>query len=91
MSVLRISEHDSNSLLNSFTNNGLYFEQQQEHNPSLLHKLNLLFKWKLPLKTLFLPEDYPHSVTPDYLNFQIWDSIQALCSYLRGMLCNITN
>lgn len=36
----------------------------------------------------FMPEGYPDSVTPDYLNFQTWDSIQALMSYVRGMLCS---
>ena len=36
----------------------------------------------------FTPEGYPHSVTPDYLGFQMWDSIQALMSYVRGMLCS---
>lgn len=36
----------------------------------------------------FLPEGYPSSVTSDYLGFQTWDSIQALMSYVRGMLCS---
>lgn len=33
----------------------------------------------------FLPANFPASVTPDYLPFQIWDTVQALCSYVRGM------
>jgi hypothetical protein len=37
------------------------------------------------LTSFFLPEGYPHSVTPDYLEFQVWDSLQALSSYLRGI------
>lgn len=36
----------------------------------------------------FMPEGYPDTVTPDYLGFQVWDSIQALMSYVRGMLCS---
>ena len=36
----------------------------------------------------FMPEGYPDSVTPDYLGFQVWDSTQALMSYVRGMLCS---
>lgn len=36
--------------------------------------------------SLFLPEGYPESVPPDYLPYQFWDSIQALCSYVRGIL-----
>jgi len=39
------------------------------------------------LKSIFLPEGYPHSVSPDYVQFQFWDTLQAMCSYLRGMLC----
>jgi len=38
------------------------------------------------LRALFLPVGYPHSVTPDYLAFQTWDTAQAMCSYLRGIL-----
>eukprot|EP00466_Bigelowiella_natans_P013012 jgi/Bigna1/87403/estExt_fgenesh1_pg.C_200033 len=36
--------------------------------------------------SLFLPKGYPDSVTEDYLEYQAWDTIQALCSYLRGVL-----
>ena len=39
------------------------------------------------LSSLFLPANYPHSVTPDYLTFQVYDTIQASSSYLRGLLC----
>lgn len=34
----------------------------------------------------FLPSGYPDSVTSDYLQYQIWDTVQAACSYVRGML-----
>ena len=44
-------------------------------------------RWLHVLQSMFLPEGYPDSVTPDYLSFQVWDSVQALSSYLRGMLC----
>eukprot|EP00668_Euglena_longa_P041605 GGOE01054777.1.p1 GENE.GGOE01054777.1~~GGOE01054777.1.p1 ORF type:complete len:426 (+),score=118.49 GGOE01054777.1:53-1330(+) len=39
------------------------------------------------VRSLLLPEGFPHSVTEDYLEFQIWDTVQAVCSYLRGILC----
>ena len=39
------------------------------------------------LSSLFLPVNYPHSVTPDYLSFQLYDTLQASSSYLRGLLC----
>lgn len=35
---------------------------------------------------MFLPAGYPDSVSEDYLAFQFWDTIQAVCSYLRGVL-----
>ena len=38
------------------------------------------------LRSLFLPVGYPNSVTPDYFAFQSWDTVQAMCSYLRGIL-----
>ncbi|KAJ0410867.1 hypothetical protein ATCC90586_007903 [Pythium insidiosum] len=38
------------------------------------------------LQEMFLPAGYPASVSEDYLTFQCWDTIQAMCSYLRGVL-----
>lgn len=35
---------------------------------------------------MFLPLDYPHSVTKEYMPYQICDSLQGLCSYLRGVV-----
>lgn len=34
----------------------------------------------------FLPVGYPDSVAPDYLEYQVWDTIQALCSSVTGTL-----
>ncbi|KAK9276700.1 hypothetical protein L1049_006236 [Liquidambar formosana] len=34
----------------------------------------------------FVPEGFPSSVTPDYLPFQLWDSLQGLSTYIRTML-----
>jgi hypothetical protein len=33
--------------------------------------------WKRAAWSLLLPDGYPNSVTPDYLEFQIWDTIQV--------------
>ncbi|CAM9511514.1 unnamed protein product, partial [Sphacelaria rigidula] len=35
----------------------------------------------------FLPNGYPSSVRKEYVEYQTWDTVQALCSYLRGVLC----
>ena len=39
-----------------------------------------------PLLQLFLPVGYPSSVRQGYLEYQIWDVVQGLTSYLRGNL-----
>lgn len=41
--------------------------------------------WNFLLE-LFLPLGFPDSVEDEYLRFQFWDTVQALCSYLRGIL-----
>lgn len=38
------------------------------------------------LRAALLPVNYPHSVRPEYLQYQLHDTLQALCSYLRGVL-----
>ncbi|CAN0130865.1 unnamed protein product [Ascophyllum nodosum] len=35
----------------------------------------------------FLPAGYPSSVRKEYMEYQTWDTVQALCSYLRGVIC----
>ncbi|KAL6983341.1 Protein root UVB sensitive 3 [Sarracenia purpurea var. burkii] len=41
--------------------------------------------WRQILQA-FVPEGFPSSVTPDYVPFQIWDSLQGLSTYVRTML-----
>lgn len=38
------------------------------------------------LRDIFLPRGYPDSVTPDYANYQLWDTLQAFCSYVLQAL-----
>uniref|UniRef100_A0A6B2EJK5 Uncharacterized protein n=1 Tax=Phlebotomus kandelakii TaxID=1109342 RepID=A0A6B2EJK5_9DIPT len=35
---------------------------------------------------IFLPHGYPDSVSEDYLEYQIWDTVQAFCSTITGTL-----
>jgi len=37
-------------------------------------------------RSVFLPQDYPHSVSSDYLEYQLWDTLQAFASSLSGSL-----
>ncbi|KAL3751519.1 hypothetical protein ACJRO7_012365 [Eucalyptus globulus] len=41
--------------------------------------------WRRVLEA-FVPEGFPSSVTPDYVPFQAWDSLQGLSTYIRTML-----
>ena len=38
------------------------------------------------LRKLFLPLGYPHSVSDTYLSYQLYDGLQGLCSYWRGVV-----
>ncbi|CAL1587668.1 unnamed protein product [Knipowitschia caucasica] len=37
-------------------------------------------------KSVFLPQGFPHSVSEDYVQYQVWDTAQAFCSSLSGTL-----
>jgi Vitamin B6 photo-protection and homoeostasis len=40
------------------------------------------------LLTIFLPNGYPHTVSPDYTSYQIYDSMQAFFSAIAGLLAS---
>ena len=40
------------------------------------------------LLSVFLPSGFPHSVTPDYVPYQIYDSLQAFSSSIAGLLAS---
>jgi hypothetical protein len=52
-----------------------------------VHRASVLRSTLDMLQNSFLPVGYPTSVRPEYMTYQIYDSLQALCSYLRGVLC----
>ncbi len=35
---------------------------------------------------VFLPQGYPDSVTDDYIEYQMWDTLQAFASSITGAL-----
>ena len=39
---------------------------------------------------LFLPRGYPHSTSEDYLEYQIWDTLQGFCGYLKGVVLTLS-
>ena len=40
------------------------------------------------LKAVLLPNGYPDSVCPEYVMFQLWDTLQEACGYFRGILAS---
>ncbi|GBE89158.1 predicted protein [Sparassis crispa] len=44
--------------------------------------------WRLFLANVFLPAGYPTSVSPDYLQYQIYNAVQAFCSSLSGLIAS---
>ncbi|VDN32341.1 unnamed protein product, partial [Gongylonema pulchrum] len=42
--------------------------------------------WKLLFLDMFMPRGYPQSVSPDYLQYQIWDTVQAFASSMSWAL-----
>ncbi len=55
-------------------------------DPSQSLPRNGTFSFSSTIASAFLPSGYPRSVAPDYLSYQIYDTIQGLSSYVRGML-----
>jgi len=39
---------------------------------------------------LFLPRGYPQSVSDDYFQYQVWDTLQGFCDYLKGILLTLS-
>lgn len=51
----------------------------------LFHSLR---QWRKAFRDAFLPVGYPHSVSPDYLAYQTYDSLQAFFSTITSLLAN---
>jgi len=49
-----------------------------------VHDIISTFFWEM-----FLPQGFPHSVSRDYLRYQLWDTIQAFASSLTGSLATL--
>ncbi|GLH11206.1 Uncharacterized protein GBIM_16033 [Gryllus bimaculatus] len=47
---------------------------------------SLFYVFTASFREVFLPQGYPESVSADYLDYQIWDTVQAFCSSICGAL-----
>ncbi|KAK9346982.1 vitamin B6 photo-protection and homoeostasis-domain-containing protein [Lipomyces starkeyi] len=66
---------------NDRTRRGQYYVGRRRSTSRLLRILQLLI-------SVFLPTGYPDSVTSDYIDYQIYDSIQAFASSISTLLGN---
>ena len=83
--LLSFREVDYSSL--TPINNQIAVSSEQSNNRLLFIDFKSLFTRLLDfLKVTFLPSGYPNSVPPEYLEFQTWNLVQDLCSYLRGIM-----
>uniref|UniRef100_A0A7S3DH91 Protein root UVB sensitive/RUS domain-containing protein n=1 Tax=Palpitomonas bilix TaxID=652834 RepID=A0A7S3DH91_9EUKA len=55
-------------------------EEEGKHRQTLAGRLSAAFAF------LFLPSGYPASVTSDYAGYQLFDTLQAFCSAITGLL-----
>lgn len=69
-------------LVNFFSDDSNVIHVKASTNAS---KKNLQYLYSL-LKDIFLPKGYPNSVSSDYTEYQIWDTCQAFCSSICGIL-----
>lgn len=56
-----------------------------KHNTRLT-QFKLIYLLKTIFEEVFLPEGYPSSVSSDYWDYQIWDTVQAFCSTVSTTL-----
>ncbi|KAF4528577.1 hypothetical protein B566_EDAN015725 [Ephemera danica] len=59
----------------------------RDHKQRAHGKSSPVISWFVDwLRFIFLPQGYPSSVSSDYMTYQLWDTLQAFCSYLSGTL-----
>ncbi|KAF6231172.1 hypothetical protein HO173_010672 [Letharia columbiana] len=79
---LHISEHDEAgraiaAYVSSESSDRIEFIKTKEQSSLWMRLLDV-----------FLPAGYPHSVTRDYMWYQIYDSLQAFSSSIAGLLAS---
>jgi len=78
---------------NILSNNIIHTDQRKKYNidhdntkfATTRQSAQLFHNIRSTLKNIFLPLNYPDSVHPGYIQYQFFDSLQGLCSYLRSI------
>ena len=73
----------------------LYYKIDNKGYINIVNKKNksdinnsLQYKIICKLSSILLPIGYPSSVTNEYMEYQLYDTIQELCGYLKGIVMN---
>ncbi|KAI0707573.1 DUF647-domain-containing protein [Cerioporus squamosus] len=61
---------------------------QRQSRDDVLLKKTAGHGWHQLLSNVFLPEGYPATVSDDYLQYQIWNALQAFCSSLASLFAS---
>ncbi|RPD52416.1 DUF647-domain-containing protein [Lentinus tigrinus ALCF2SS1-7] len=80
-----ISEKDgSGHVIAQYTADQLQFHEDIKHGKTPASG----WRWRQVLSDVFLPEGYPVTVSDDYLQYQIWNALQAFCSSLASLFAS---
>lgn len=86
---MNVDEFDANDksfyVTYSVDSEGLPIKVSASRNLSTL-PLSITRRISQICRDTFLPTGYPLTVRPEYLEYQLWDAIQGLCSYLRSVI-----
>jgi len=88
--IVAQDESSSESAINKGTVSVLASSSFDKANAARFGSLHW-FQAQAPVKVLrelFLPIGFPNTVRDGYWEYQAYDSLQGLCSYLRGVVCN---
>lgn len=94
-SAFTIREYDENGNLNTIyesfpPSSGSYEAPHGYYSRSIRSSGTAYFSGGILqfLTNIFLPTGYPHSVTPDYFDYQVYDSFQAFSSSIASLFAN---
>lgn len=81
-------ESNNESNIIHITKHDITVNDRNKDKQFLSHRKRDVRKLKQIFLDLFLPVGYPESLEDPacYINYQFFDSLQALCSYLRGVI-----
>lgn len=80
--MVTLTESYANHKRNTYhlTNDGRIHRVPSKSGSNLWSRFSLVEIFR----QVFLPQGFPDSVTEDYVEYQLWDTLQAFCSSITG-------